>query len=396
MSTKWLIQIAGSANVEQMVVVVQTRQYVHFCEAATTFWLLYDWVISMGDEIELIWTSANTTPKFLYFISRYFGLVTQFVYVTDAMPLYCRTQLIFRTFTYYVLHVSVELSLLIRIYALWNQSKKVAIILASVFGLVQAANIVMLVIAETVMIGPLVPYPSNWPINGCFVLSNPRFFRACWIPILVFETLLFVMNTMKCLSYRPLSRTPLVVRLFRDGTIYYALMCVVLLLRTFSQYRSNLLSNFVTDTFMTAVFSYAGSALMLSIRSLAAERDRLTNIIPNLSEITPIDPAVSGMPSMKRPIQGRPLSQNCVPHGEPVSSTAQDTSSHCHIEETRRSFDIHSSPAVLQDISAVARTRDDHNNASVVVEMGYSRDTMSLEYPKWKSTSWLDDWNVQG
>ncbi|KAK7681396.1 hypothetical protein QCA50_015488 [Cerrena zonata] len=122
---------------ENAAVVIQTRLYVHFCETATTFWLLYDWVISLGDEIELIWTSANTPPKFLYFISRYIGLIVQFVYVTDSMPLYCRSQLIFRAVTYWVLHVSVELTLLIRIYALWNQSKKVAAMLAIAFGLEQ-------------------------------------------------------------------------------------------------------------------------------------------------------------------------------------------------------------------------------------------------------------------
>ncbi|KAK7681397.1 hypothetical protein QCA50_015489 [Cerrena zonata] len=79
------------------------------------------------------------------------------------------------------------------------------------------------------MIGSLVPYPSNWPIDGCFVLTNPAFFRACWIPILCFETLLFVLNTYKCLSYRPFANTHLVIRLFRDGTIYYALMFIILL-----------------------------------------------------------------------------------------------------------------------------------------------------------------------
>jgi len=39
--------------------------------------LLYDAVLSFDEEVQLIWKSPDTLPKFLYFASRYVGLFVQ-------------------------------------------------------------------------------------------------------------------------------------------------------------------------------------------------------------------------------------------------------------------------------------------------------------------------------
>jgi len=71
-------------------------------------------------------------------------------------------------------------------------------------------------------------------------------------------------------------------------------MCVSLLLRTISQYRPDLLNGEIIDTWMTATFSLAGSHLMLSVRSLAAERQRMVIATPMLS---------AGVPEFERSLQ---------------------------------------------------------------------------------------------
>ncbi|THH29748.1 hypothetical protein EUX98_g4436 [Antrodiella citrinella] len=93
------------------------------------------------------------------------------------------------------------------------------------------------------------------------------------------------MNAYKCFSYRPLIHTPLIVRVFRDGTLYYLLMCFVLVMRIVSQFHSGALgvNGDIVDTWMTTTFSIAGANLLLSIRKLSAEREERHLATPEFS-----------------------------------------------------------------------------------------------------------------
>jgi len=263
--------------------VVARHRLVFSSCAAGTMLLLFDLLIRLDDEVELIWRSSNTPPKFLYFISRYFGLFVQIIYLTDVFPLYCPAQLYFRSAAYFILHVSVELSLMIRIYALWGQQRGVAIFLGSMWLGEQIINISITTAALSEMASYNTPYPESWPIVGCRVTYTPYFLSFCWLPVLFYETLLFAMNMYKCLSFRPLANTPLIVRVFRDGTIYYFLMCFILVVRIVSQFRGGSINGDIVDSWMTSTFSLAGSNLMLSIRKLAAERERKHLATPDIS-----------------------------------------------------------------------------------------------------------------
>ncbi|KAI0642571.1 hypothetical protein C8Q79DRAFT_219556 [Trametes meyenii] len=51
------------------------RQSIH--SIASSAWLLYDLLTTFDQEMEFVWRSANTLPKYLYFVSRYGGLFGQ-------------------------------------------------------------------------------------------------------------------------------------------------------------------------------------------------------------------------------------------------------------------------------------------------------------------------------
>ncbi|KAH9933071.1 uncharacterized protein B0H18DRAFT_1115692 [Fomitopsis serialis] len=189
--------------------------------AAALTWLAYDYVLSLEDEVDLIWSSADTVPKLLYFISRYFGLIVQCMNCADIPRLYCRAALIWTAIALYTLVFCVEFSLMLRIYALYGQSRLISLILSSAFTVETMCVLVMSSVGYKEMFWAIMPYPSSWPIEGCFYPPTPSWFHGSWLPLAGFETLLFVLMAIKVYSYRPLGELPILLRVLRDGTIYY-------------------------------------------------------------------------------------------------------------------------------------------------------------------------------
>ncbi|KAI0367647.1 hypothetical protein BV20DRAFT_970196 [Pilatotrama ljubarskyi] len=117
-------------------------------------------------------------------------------------------------------------------------------------------------------------FPPEWPFKGCFYPTDLYLYKLCWIPVLTFESLLFCLNAAKCISYGPLDHTPLIYRLFRDGSVYFAIAFAFMLVCTIAQLLGISSLSSVTATWISAVFSYSGCHLLLSVRKVAAQRER--------------------------------------------------------------------------------------------------------------------------
>ena len=111
----------------------------------------------------------------------------------------------------------------------------------------------------------LVEFPAVIPIRGCLLYQPVALYRLSWfvrsllnqtrvdlitlhqgspsLPLRVryfpvFDdgilmvtengiALLFLLNVAKCISYRPLGHTPLIYRLFRDGSLYFMMSVTI-------------------------------------------------------------------------------------------------------------------------------------------------------------------------
>ncbi|KAI0676555.1 hypothetical protein C8Q78DRAFT_30147 [Trametes maxima] len=197
------------------------RQSIH--SIASSAWLLYDLLTTFDQEVEFVWRSANTLPKYLYFVSRYGGLFGQFIYATGRLPIFCQGDYMSSVAVLSCMILAIEMSLMLRIDALYSKSRRIRLVLSIGF----MAEVVCAVAMNTALyhraFRDLKQFPPNWPIKGCFVPINRLLFKLGWVPILSFETLLFSLNAVKCISYGPLDHAPLIYRLFRDGTAYFAM-----------------------------------------------------------------------------------------------------------------------------------------------------------------------------
>ncbi|EPQ52668.1 hypothetical protein GLOTRDRAFT_131904 [Gloeophyllum trabeum ATCC 11539] len=216
---------------------------------AAATWLVWDFFISIEDEVELIWKSRNSLPKYLYFFSRYFGMFMQVFLAAGAQPLYCKEWLVFEAMcdllsillfgrsnaesdadlysTFALTVTAVEISMILRIQALYGGSRTVLVLLLSVLAVEILCFSIITVIGYRAATPSLRPFPEQWPIKGCIMTKIPKIFELCWLPTLICESLLFSLTAYKCLASGPRFRsgfhTPTHVKFFRDGIVYYAL-----------------------------------------------------------------------------------------------------------------------------------------------------------------------------
>ncbi|KAI0729862.1 hypothetical protein C8Q72DRAFT_826907 [Fomitopsis betulina] len=270
-----------------LVALVSLAQHREFHSVAALTWLVYDYLLSLEDEAFLIWGSADTIPKLLYFISRYFGLVVQCLNCANAPHLYCQKAIIWTCISLYILVLCVEMSLMLRLYALYGRSRLILIILSSMFVAETTCVVTLSGLAYKQAFPNIIPYPSDWPIQGCYYPPTPAWFDGVWLPLVGFETLLFVLMAVKVYSYRPLNELPILLRVLRDGTIYYFVILIALILCTLSPYTANAFLGVLATVWISAILSFSGAHLLLSLRTLAAERIRADVATPDISEGVP-------------------------------------------------------------------------------------------------------------
>ncbi|OSD01426.1 hypothetical protein PYCCODRAFT_1436353 [Trametes coccinea BRFM310] len=283
-------------------VITSQRRSMH--SLASAVWLLYDLLTTFDQEVEFVWRSNNSLPKFLYFVSRYVGLFGQFVIATAHLPIFCRGELMSSLVILACMIFSIELSLMLRIDALYGRSRRVRALLFTAFiaEIASAATINGFLYPEAFR--RLRPFPPEWPVQGCHFPDDIFLNKLVWLPVVAFETLLFCLNTIKCISYGPLDHhTPLIYRLFRDGSVYFAIALAVMLICTIAQFTNNSPLSTVTAVWISAVLSYSGCHLLLSVRSVAARREQLdlALISVHVSDICAESETVSPLDSAHRP-----------------------------------------------------------------------------------------------
>ncbi|KAI0739061.1 hypothetical protein C8Q80DRAFT_227854 [Daedaleopsis nitida] len=228
------------------------QRHIRHSAAASTL-LLFDLIAHLDEEVQLVWRSGNTLPKYLYFISRYYGILGQFLITSNVFPMFCFSYILISLMFLLPLLLSVELSLMLRVDALYAKNKNIRLIMMC--GIV--AELTIALAFEIVSLPNIrkreTPFPPFTPARGC-ISRQPALIRLTWIPVLAFDTLLFALNTIKCISYGPLDGTPIIYRLFRDGSAYYVIIFVCILICTLAQFFASLYSS-IAITYVRPPFS---------------------------------------------------------------------------------------------------------------------------------------------
>ncbi|KAJ7152686.1 hypothetical protein C8R43DRAFT_1003280 [Mycena crocata] len=191
--------------------------------------VLYDYVLTVEQEVARYWGTRLTWPTFLFYLNRYtalFGTIPILVefLLTNSDPskaARCEGLLSYHTYFALLSQVLVATMLIMRTYALYEQNK---VVLAGMLVVTTAATIFALVILLTGNTSDTLdarlkaigcPSPSSRS-------SNLRS-AAAWSGMLIFDVMIFSLTVYKALKYGTRGGSLFDV-LVRDGALYFGIM----------------------------------------------------------------------------------------------------------------------------------------------------------------------------
>ncbi|KIK22136.1 hypothetical protein PISMIDRAFT_680676 [Pisolithus microcarpus 441] len=249
------------------------------CQLVSSVVMVYDYLISVDQEVEQIWRRPKTTTTILYLILRYFGTLcgvfNAAVFFSDVSKEFCNTFMIVQGWPACFLVWLVQIILQLRLYALYNRSRKVLIFMGSGFLVEIMAMTAILVVAN------LTSGTSSEPIPGVKICTNEdtsNSFYVFWLPILCFEFLLCslavragIQRSRDDISFIPLSNRVFLLDVLVKGNVGYFL--VIFFVGVVNAVMWGALSPEwveVPEGFPHAVAVIAGCRLILHIRNAAS------------------------------------------------------------------------------------------------------------------------------
>ncbi|KAF8973278.1 hypothetical protein BDZ97DRAFT_673996 [Flammula alnicola] len=250
--------------------------------------LVYDHMLTFGEEVEKMWSRPFTLPTLLFYLNRY---VTHMQYIVIQVAFHettwCRRYVKFAGASTASLVAVAELIMILRVYALYMGNKYIlAFLLALLSGQV-------IVSGWAVHNGMQVPQPPGFP--GCVLTGKNSFFAALWGAPLVTDTCIFILTLWRTVRYmRKHGRMTVMQIMLRDGTLYFMAIFGVNLMNTLIYFLALGDLKAVGASFSQILTSIMISRLQLNIRySMPSSGANLPKTKPFLADSNPDAPQTS-------------------------------------------------------------------------------------------------------
>ncbi|KAF8572714.1 hypothetical protein K439DRAFT_1643434 [Ramaria rubella] len=269
-----------------------------FNTIASTSLLLYEVIITSDQEFNFIWRNPLSFISIVYVLLRYYSLSYLLVLSYEAINVslsekvrFCKFFSLFQVWGATVFVPVVDILIILRIYALYSQSKKVGVVLVILWIAELICDFIFIGLAFTpghgVMSNPL---PGILP--GCYTTVAPEFSQVIRSGAIVsaFQAVYFALTTSKlCQRVRDygFSLNPLLKVFFRDGAgfCFVILAMYIFITVLFASGPEQLQS--IGQTWAISVVSIAASRLVLNIKDVATPSEyfgyrtggfRMTNV----------------------------------------------------------------------------------------------------------------------
>lgn len=170
-------------------------------------WIVYDWLITLDDEVKHIWTQKRNPSKWMFLWIRYYSIALLIFDVTQIHT-FSRPGITNDSLCVGMAPVtrivgaislwSVEIIMQLRIYALYGCSKRVAAVNAIAF-LGSIAGFLYILIYNSVRRSAAIANAIQYPLPGCPAVQ-PELEWLQWIPPTVYEGLLFFWAVYKAIQ----------------------------------------------------------------------------------------------------------------------------------------------------------------------------------------------------
>lgn len=202
--------------------------------------------------------TAWSPPKVLYFLTRYYSLIA--LIILQAHRMTCRQWIVFEGVSALILELSVEIMLILRLYALYTGNKPIARLMVILFA---TEGIVMLT-----MLG--ISIPRIMTSAGCVEADIPVELVAYSITSILFETFLFTLTIRRYLQARKAGwgNIDLLAVLFRDGAWAFAVIFAVMVINTVLFALGPRTLAALGFPWLLAILGVVGPRLMLNVREI--------------------------------------------------------------------------------------------------------------------------------
>jgi len=212
-------------ELRQLTDYVNSMRLVTYFDVVGATIFLYDYLLTLGMEVNLVWSSKWTFMKVLYFAQRYLPFVDSVALCflnqlsTTIDPTTCKMVDKARG-VLMITGISLsELVLTLRVWAVWGRSSRMGLVLSILFFLAVSTSFVVSGFFLSSIQFENKPYPT---FQGCFIISASRLVYMNWVILMVYEAAILVLMVIPGISaYRIGGDTALHAVVYRDGVIVY-------------------------------------------------------------------------------------------------------------------------------------------------------------------------------
>ncbi|KAH8102196.1 hypothetical protein BXZ70DRAFT_59746 [Cristinia sonorae] len=206
---------------------LRIRTYLRFASSAV---FVYDYLLTLGQEITFIWPFEWSTVDALYVLTRYLAfadtIVAMFYHLKPNLTAAeCKSLTLSSSWILVVGIIVAEAILTLRTWAIWNRGKYIGVFLIAIF----TSCMIVACLIEGLFLGSLTFAPSfNDAIPGCILTDANPAVGVEYVIVIVLETVVVLLTLLKVFQQRRADRQlgrpehhGLAHVLYRDGLHYY-------------------------------------------------------------------------------------------------------------------------------------------------------------------------------
>ncbi|KII94860.1 hypothetical protein PLICRDRAFT_169569 [Plicaturopsis crispa FD-325 SS-3] len=209
----------------EQALVKQTVTYLDVVAAAL---LVFDYGLTIEQEIRLVWPTPFNAGKALYFLTRYPPFADTFMVLYHQFAIMSPTTCsgIYKAIGYMLGFGTLvaESILALRTWVIWRRDMRIAFGLG--LGLVLFWVPVFYFDAQALnsIVFTTPPQPN---LPGCYVATQKNVLFVVFVMIMVFETLILILTLVKGIDHFRRTTSSLVTVLYRDGLTFYIYLFVL-------------------------------------------------------------------------------------------------------------------------------------------------------------------------
>ncbi|KLO12405.1 hypothetical protein SCHPADRAFT_418921 [Schizopora paradoxa] len=237
--------------------------------------LVYDVVINLTCEIELIWMCRWSLGKIIYILARYCGFVDAVVILYYSFSANLTTESCHMPFVIAVWCITFGIEichcvLIVRTFVIWERN----MLVLAYTCLFQLTGIVVKVIVISRMIKKVTFTPSLMPsLCACIPSLGTDTVLIVFCIDVVFEFQILILSLYKGFFRWKLLSTPLARTLYRDGFIYFAVLFCISVTNTFvNRLLFSTPYSMIVIIIQRVFHSILASRIIINLRSAVSER----------------------------------------------------------------------------------------------------------------------------